>query len=273
MEDNQASDVEQVGDQFRGDAEGEKMKEENDPTKYLARSAVVIAGVRAGGTFLAHCLSNHRQIFCDRAESLHHSSVWHRNIKPYNPHLLHCLLHMQGYHVSMCKLTHGQAFGQHVWKYIKTHKPAIIWLRRENVIRQSVSLLINRAARGGKVNRPQHSFKDAGPLTIGLSAEAILKQARGLQKRDERARKLIARFPDVMRITYEDITQDKKPDRVPVKMARQICSFLGVRYEMLRCDLVRVNPQPLSELIRDWATVGPKLRASEFGACLEDGHG
>jgi len=249
------------------------MKLENDATKNLARPAVVIASVRSGGTYLAHCLSNHPQVFCDRGESLHHSSVWHRHLQTGNGQLLYCLLHMQGYHVSMCKLVYSQAFVGQAWKYLKKHKPPVIWLRRENVVRQSVSLLINRAARGGKIRRPQHTFKDTGPLTIGLSADAILKQARGLRQRDARTSRLLANFPRVLKLTYADITDSKKPGKVPVSATRKIVEFLGVRYEPLRCDLVRVNPQPLSELIRDWPTVRDKIRDSEFAVYLEDHDG
>ena len=57
------------------------MTVQNDRTKNLARPAVVIASVRSGGTYLAHCLSNHPQVFCDRGESLHHDSLWHRYLK------------------------------------------------------------------------------------------------------------------------------------------------------------------------------------------------
>jgi hypothetical protein len=173
----------------------------------------------------------------------------------------------------MCKLVYSQAFAGQAWKYLKNHKPPVVWLRRENVIRQSVSLLINRAARGGKVTRPQHTFKGTKPLTIGLSADAILKQARGLRQRDARTARLLAHFPRVLKLTYADITDASKPGKVPVKATRRICRFLGVRYEPLRCDLVRVNPQPLSELIRDWPTLKAKIQDSEFAVYLEDRDG
>ena len=249
------------------------MTVQNDRTKRIARPAVVIASVRSGGTYLAHCLSNHPQVFCDRGESLHHSSVWHKHIKADPVRLLHCLLHMEGYRVSMCKLTHSQAFTRAIWAYVKRHKPAVIWLRRENVLRQTVSVLINRAARRGKVKRPQHTFKATGPFSIGLSAPAILKQARGLRARDERAARMLSNFKRVLKLTYRDITDASTPGKVPVPAARSICKFLGVPYAPLACDLVRVNPQPLSEIIRNWPAVEPALRASEFAKYLEDHDG
>ena len=71
-------------------------KVENDETKYLARPAVLIASVRSGGTFLAHCLSNHPQIFCDRGESLHYRSLWHTHLTTNRAKLIYCLTHMLG---------------------------------------------------------------------------------------------------------------------------------------------------------------------------------
>jgi len=249
------------------------MTRENDLTKSIARPAVVIAGVRSGGTYLAHCLSSHPQIFCDRGESLHHNSLWFTYLKVKPEALLHCLLHMQGYHVSVVKLLYSQAFKGSTWAYLKRYRPTVLWLRRENVIRQSVSLLINRAARGGKIKRPQHTFEETGPLTIGLSADAILKQARGLRERDERAEQMLSVFPRVLKLTYAQIITPGAPGSIPHNTTTRICQFLGVRDEPLRCDLVRVNPQPLAELIRDWEHVETELRASEFGTLLEDDRG
>lgn len=249
------------------------MTHENDPTKNLARPALVIAGVRSGGTYLAHCLSNHPQVFCDRGESLHHDSLWHRHLKVNNGQLLYCLLHMQGYHVSMCKLTYNQAFAGDAWQFIKENKPPIIFLTRENVIRQSVSLLINRAARGGKVKRPQHTFRELEPLTIGLSGATIIRQARGLQQRSDRAERLLAQFPRVLKLKYRDITDPDHPGKIPANVGKRICGFLGVRSMALKCDLKRVNAQPLSELIRDWPTVEEQIKATELAYCLGDQNG
>ncbi len=37
----------------------------------------------------------------------------------------------------------------------------------------------------------------------------------------------------------------------------------------MTCDLKRINPQPLGEIILNWAEVRPAIAASEFSACLK----
>lgn len=210
---------------------------ENDATKAIAQPAVIVAGVRTGGTFLSHCLSNHPDIFCDRAESLHQTSVWHANLTFDRVKLLYCLTHMQGYRVSMCKMVYTQAFKPSVWKSIVEMQPRVIWLTRENVIRQTVSMLINRMAREGKIEHPAHSFDEVEPVKVELAAEAILAAARRLVVLDEYVLKEMASMSAVLRLTYEQVTQ--KEDGLTPKIGRQVCEFLGVRYKAMACDLKR----------------------------------
>jgi len=54
------------------------MPVDNDRTKGLALPFLILAHVRTGGTFCAHALSNHPQVYCDRGETLHHLSAWRK---------------------------------------------------------------------------------------------------------------------------------------------------------------------------------------------------
>ncbi|HUW30359.1 MAG TPA: hypothetical protein VM223_01970 [Planctomycetota bacterium] len=243
-------------------------KVENDETKYLARPAVIIASVRSGGTFLAHCLSNHPQIFCDRGESLHYRSLWHTQLTLDRAKLLFCLTHMQGYQVSMCKLIYQQAFLREVWDYI-TGFPAIpvIWLRRENTIRQAVSHVLNQTARQGNIKRPQHTFGRVETICVELAPEHVLHVARGLLKQDQRVRKQLGTLKPLA-LTYEQIIGPAST--LADEATRRICEFLGVRYEPLGCELTRINPQPLAEMIANWEAVREVIGGSEFAHCLKD---
>jgi len=236
---------------------------ENDETKYSARSAVIVAAVRSGGTFLAHCLSNHPDIFCDRGESLHHTSLWHTHLTADRGKLLYCLTHMQGYRVSMCKLTYQQAFSE-VWDYIR--KIPIIWLRRENTIRQAVSVLLNEMARGGRIERPQHTFGRVEPVHMDLAPHLVLRAARGLLEQDQRAEGQLGGL-EPLRLTYEEIVGPAST--LADGMGKRICTFLGVRCVALGCDLTRINPQPLAGMITNWEAVRGAIEGSEFAHCLE----
>jgi hypothetical protein len=245
---------------------------DNDATKYSAQPAVIVADIRSGGTFLAHCLSNHPQIFCDRGESLHRFSVWHTHLKVHSVDLLHCLLHMQGYCISMCKLTYTQAFHDSVLNYLDKLQPRVIWLRRENVIRQAVSALLNKLARGGKIMRPQHTFESVPPARVVISSEEILQEARDLAERDLAARVKIGSFKTWLEMTYAEMIggEQEAPDGLTEKAARRLCEFLGVRAIPLSCELKRVNPAPLSETLTNWPDVERAVRTSELAYCLKD---
>lgn len=238
---------------------------ENDETKHLARPALIVASLRSGGTFLAHCLSNHPQIFCDRGESLHYRSVWHTHLTTNRPELIYCLTHMQGYQVSMCKLIYQQAFLREVWDYIR--EVPIIWLRRENTIRQAVSVLLNQMARRGKIQRPQHTFGRVEPICVDLKPEWVLKTARVLLERDRKAERRMGPL-NPLALTYEEIVGSGST--LADESAQKICEFLQVQYiPGLACELTRINPQSLAEMITNWEVVRKAIEASEFAHCLE----
>jgi hypothetical protein len=240
---------------------------ENDATKFTARPAVIIAGVRTGGTFLAHCLSNHPDIFCDRGESLHHGSVWSTNLGADPVKLLHCLTHMQGYRASLCKLIYSQAFAPNIWSYLVETFPRVIWLTRDNTIRQAVSEMMVQMGRRGEIARPAHSLEPVAPLRVELSAESILASARNLVAADELAGGKLEKMRSVLPLTYEQITRGQY--RLSEEVGKEVCDFLGVRYVPMACELRRINAQPLSEMLLNWNDASPILRTSEFFACLE----
>lgn len=245
---------------------------ENNQMRDMATPVVIVAAIRSGGTFLAHCLSNHPQVFCDRGEPLHHRSVWCNELHPNRRHLLAVLLNQTGYYVSMCKLTYMQAFHRDIWPWLEAHRPRAIWLRRENHVRQAVSVLINKAARAGQLKRPQHTFAPTKPVSVELAPALVLKAARGLSAVDRRARKQLAKLGEAYPLTYADVVggEHMKAERLPTWTAMKLCSWLGVRHTRLYCDLQRVNPYPLRKMLSNWAEVEMMVRESEFADCLED---
>jgi hypothetical protein len=240
---------------------------ENDTTKHVAIPAVIIAGVRTGGTFLAHCLSNHPHIFCDRGESLHKGSIWNTTLGPDPVKLLHCLTHMQGYRVSLCKLLYAQAFNAEVWSYLVDTQPRVIWLTRENAIRQAISEMMVQMARRGEIVRPAHSFDPVAPLRMELAPESILASARNLVEADKLALGKILEMHLTLHLTYERVTRGQY--RLDDETGHDVCAFLGMRYVPMTCELQRINAQPLSEMLVNWDEASQVLRASEFADCLE----
>lgn len=250
------------------------MERENDETRGTARPAVIIANIRSGGTFLAHCLSNHPQVFCDRSEGLHHQSIWHAHLSTDRPEVLWVLTHQPGYQVSMVKLTYFQAFKGEVSGWIGQTDPLVLWLGRENKIRQAVSVILNRWARRGRIKRPQHTFTQPAAVRVAIPPEMILRWARRLAQLDGFAQDRLGGNPRVLRLTYAQVVGGElaQASHLPIGTGRRICEFLGVRaFDAMTCDLKRVNPLPLRRMLRNWDEVRVGVARSEFKGCLADG--
>ncbi|RLG78470.1 MAG: hypothetical protein DRO14_00605 [Thermoprotei archaeon] len=247
---------------------------ENDMTRGIARPAVIIASLRSGGTFLAHCLSNHPHIFCDRGEPLHYRSVWLDCLDGITRvDLLQALLDQTGYHVSMCKLTYRQAFLDGVWEYLVRAQPAVIHLRRENYLRQAVSFLLNCKARAGHITLPQHTFRAVTMRErVSLAPRSIIRAIEELREQDEFAKTKLAEFSQLLELTYEDIAWSGHGEAtgIPWDVSSRICDFLGVPQAMLHCHLRRVNPQPLPEIIENWGAVRAEIERTPYAVWLEE---
>lgn len=244
---------------------------ENDETRDIARPAIIVAAIRSGGTFLSHCLSNHTQIFCDRSEPLHHRSVWYQGMNPDRQNLLAALLNQTGYLVSMCKLTYIQALEANVMKWLVAKQPMVIWLYRENLLRQAISVHLNWVARRDGMDHPQHSFRYSKPVKIDVDPGLFLKYMRGLNEQNERMKAALVQYKQVYVLTYADVVggEGKTTYLLPPKTADDLCKFLGVRSECLSCDLRPINPYPLRELIGNWTEVERAVKASPFADQLE----
>lgn len=241
---------------------------DNNQIKGIARPAVIVAAIRSGGTFLAHCLSNHPQIFCERGEPMHHRSIWCTSLHPNRRELLAALLNQTGYPVSACKLTYVQAFHRHIWPWLETRRPHVIWLRRENTLRQAVSALLNARSRSGALKLPQHSFERPNAVRVEIAPESVLAMARKLASRDQWAQERLSGW-SVLPLSYEGLTGGREAVALPADVQGAICTFLGVRNEAMGADLVKINRAPLREILGNWTEVRAVVRRSEFAKWLE----
>lgn len=246
---------------------------QNDPTQNMARPAIIVAAIRAGGTFLSHCLSNHPNIYCNRGEPLHHGSSWSAAFNGDRRLLLRVLLNQTGYQISMCKLTYVQAFHRDIWPEIQRLKPWVIWLRRANMIRQALSVAINQQARAGQLVHPQHTFEPTEPVRIEIPPGQFLRYLDGLTQQNTRAEMRLSSLPHVLPMVYEEITSNPwhhdTAAGLSSKARMQICLFLGVPIRPMPTDLIRVNPGPLSELLVNWDEIRQAIMKSPYSELLE----
>lgn len=172
----------------------------------------------------------------------------------------------------MGKLTYTQAWHDAVWPHLLKLNPAIIWLCRENVIRQAVSLVLVKLYHKGLAAQPVHSIEETPLSRVELEPKVILEHARSLTRANDRARERLKGFTQVLPLTYTDVvgSEQAAADTLPTKTGQRICAFLDVPYQRLGCHLKKVNPYPLASLLSNWSAVEKAVQSSEFAHLLED---
>lgn len=235
--------------------------------------AVIIANVRTGGTFLSHCLSNHHDVFCAREEIMHSRGIWMQTLRNVDRlDLLHCMLHQPHYRVSMVKLTYSQAFKDPIWPYLVKLQPKVIWLRRENALRQAVSVILIKLGNKGAINHPSHATQKVAAARVTLEPRIVINHAHGLLKREARVAHRFDVMADVLPVTYAEIVggEGRTASELPAEAGQRICAFLDIPYCRMPGGLRRVNPQPLREIIENWSEVRAAIAADcELARFLE----
>ena len=225
--------------------------------------AVLIAGVRTGGTFLCAALSNHPQIFCTRGEPAHARSRW-RLAAPDWQARMGLLWFQQWYEISMFKLTEQQAFWPPGWKFIQQQRPLvrIIYLRRENVLHQALSNMINVLRGEGKApGHETHTFKNLDPPKVVIPPDRFVDLYRSTMTRVEKALHILSKHDlPILYLTYEQITGGVDASYLPDEVSNQICDFFQVDQIRLFSHMKKVHTKPYSETVANWGAV---IRALE----------
>ena len=238
-----------------------------------ARPAILIAHTRSGGTFLAHCLSTHPDIFCPRGEPLLPSHSWRKAL----PHvsstaILGCILHAFNYEVGMCRITYVQT-NVEVFDYLRSVEALVILLERENLLRCAVSQTIMNMTSRGEIEYPLHTEHTTEIPGVTLHPLVVLERCRWQaewQKRmhvDTRASKL-----RTLRLTYAEIVGGEmvNAERLTLQSTERICSFLRVVQYPMTSSLRAVAPRPLSSIVANWDELKAVICDSEFARYLEE---
>lgn len=247
---------------------------DNDETKDVALPFIILAHVRTGGTFCAHALSNHPQIFCDRGETMHHRSMWRKYAGMKPGKLCRFLWNQTGYQASGFRLIYRQAFHRRVWPVIEEERPHVIHLQRRSLIRQALSQAYQQRVRAGALKyHPVHSFEEKKPPKQAMQVEQALHFVRKLQKWRKQGRQRMAHYEGpVLDVWYEDMvahTGGSAPAMNKV-MAKDICEFLEVDGLLhLPVDLKRDFPVPTPQMFSNWGEIERVLRNEGYGKYVD----
>ena len=249
-------------------------KVDNDPTKTAAKPFLIVAGVRCGGTFLAHGLSNHSQVFCDRGETMHQHCIWRKKASMSHLELLRILTHQEGYLASGFRMVYSQALSKYIWRHIVATKPKIIHLIRANVLRQAVSFCFHQKVRKGRAEYyPVHAFRQQPPpAPVVISPATILHFCRQSMNANAAVTARLGKADlQVLDLEYAAMVGGEGLSRpcVTKGIAATICDFLGVRQTSLCSDLKRVHQHPLRAMLANWEEVRAAVTASPWAKWLE----
>ena len=248
---------------------------ENDTTRDPI-PFVIIAGPRTGGTFLAHGLSNHPDIYCERQEVIHVNSSYRMasaHLTPVN--ILDIVLGQNGYRSAGCKLQYSQAGYQHVWKHVRQRKARIIHLTRDNKVRQAVSAIINRKARAGEIEiHPQHSWALAKCPAVTIEPAVLMDEIAAIMEPMKKWRERIAESAlECLSLTYEQIVGPGTVEAAAIAepAARRLCEFLRVDWAPMPVALRRINPWPIDRIVTNWPAIVAALAGTDYGIMLKGG--
>lgn len=176
--------------------------------------------------------------------------------------LLHCLV-TRPYPVSGTKLVTGQAMAIPVGFWVDHPMARIIYLERENVLRQAMSGIMKMWKRQG-VRWPAE-----------LDPELYLRDIRNREvavgNLRQRCDALEAAGVKVLRLTFAQIAgEGPSSPGIPDPWAGELCRFLGVRYSPLITGRSRNHALPLRALIANYAEVEAALNGAGYGRWLED---
>ena len=239
---------------------------ENDltrnPTKFM-----IIAGVRSGGTLLAHSLDSHPLIFCARGEPIHAKSEW-RYVGI--TQTLDVLTNMTGYIASGLKVQNDQLNYSVIQTYLSENEIKIIRLTRENILHQAISAEINKLSREENLNVPQHSFDLVEPFKVILEPRRLLQVCETLRVSNLTASLILRRLNLIpFALTYEQMTHGAVMiQEIPYVLTGKLCEFLNTGRAQLHNYLYRIHSLPYSETILNWEELKEEISNSEYGKYL-----
>lgn len=239
---------------------------------YSPMPATLISTNRSGSTFLLNCLDSHPQIGCERAEPLNPHGVWQKTLTGVpRQALMRVLWRRPGYRVSMFKMSYKQMrwLGTDLFE---EEGVTLIHLNRENVLRMGVSAVINTAAVRGQLVHPTHTFAPGAAARIKIEVRTFIeKSLLHIEKVRVMKQRLRALGLPLLFLTYEDLVglEGQEVEALMPQTGEAICRHLGVEAMPLVSYTRRVNPQPLSEIVENWAELAAALGGTALERFLE----
>jgi hypothetical protein len=144
-----------------------------------------------------------------------------------------------------------------------------VLLTRRNILRKIVSTLVARERKrwhlkSGEIAPLTQIYIDTANLELE-SIKPLLEHIRDVQAEYETLQALLSSRRYLHLVYEDDVLRD------PRRGYRKICRFLGVQCVELPVRHERTTPQPLSQIIQNYADLEYALSGTEFEWMLEEG--
>jgi hypothetical protein len=213
---------------------------------------VIISRSRVGSNLLMTYLNNHPNIICD-GEIIREAKIKGKNI------LERAKKCWDLDKVSGFKLFYYHTKGKNkeeLYNYIKENNIKVIHLKRKNKLRTVISS--NIAMKHG-----WHRIKSKKDLLsleerrFNVSVDSLLKEIKKTEEMEKEHDKI---FPNGLEVFYEEMNE----------IMPNVFNFLGVKNVPLKTDMIRQNPEKLSDIIINYDEVKKALESTKYKKYLKE---
>lgn len=251
----------------------------------------IIAQQRTGSTLLSSCLNAHTQVWCPPIELLLRTTwrgfvlgirqstevlddfyakglIRYETLKrlPMGQAVLESGEYQSLKLVRAAKIMHNQLLmTPRVDRYlVRDSDIRIIHLRRENLLKQHVSNMLNKRSKADR--RPAQTTESLPVVTIRINPRYAVYRMRMARMLYQWYDKRLSHHPKV-EMVYEQMVE---ANGLSASATDLLCGFLGVPPEPLGTKLVKLNPDDLRMIITNYAEVARVLAGTEFEQYLDE---
>jgi hypothetical protein len=163
------------------------------------------------------------------------------------------------------KLFYEQAYtetGLAFWKYWREQQLPVLHLLRRNILRVAVSEELARTHREWSAVKGAN-LPDARAKAIAILPEVLLQRMGHIEHLQHVFTTQLKEYPAALTIWYEDLLEQ------PEEQFKAIQLFLGLEPQALFSFLRRQNPEPLQQLVLNYAEIQQELQGSKWEHFLE----
>lgn len=245
-------------------------------SKYnIGQPFLLVADPRTGGTFLAHCLSSHPDVYCYRAEVLHRRDIPREIMRDVSAkNIVRVFVEQQGWEACGVKLVYKE-LREPIITWAQDEGVKIIHLVRENAVRVALSRILAAAQRHGQnLNYPTWRMEKGSPSgKYEVEPQQVIELARRYVAETQGITDLLRDSGlDVHRVTYAEMVggEGSETHYMERPAGDALCEFLGVRVRRLSTRMYKAGTRYLHEVVANWKPVRLHIVSSELAYCLED---